>query len=65
MSNNLTTEEIFMKDFECPSNCKYNVGSMIPNQKGTKQGYVCSCICMKAFVAGYNKGVELKTKRNE
>lgn len=41
MSNNLTPEEIFMKDFECPSNCEYNVGSIIPNQKkkGTKQDY--------------------------
>ena len=61
----MTPEKIFIKYYECPSDCQYNVGTMIPNQKGTKQGFVCCCICMKAFVAGYNKSIELKTKRNE
>ena len=61
----MTPEKIFMKAFKCPSNCDYNVGAIIPNQKDTKQGYVCNCICMKAFVAGYNKGIKLKIKRNK
>lgn len=63
MSNNLTPEQIFMKDFKCPSNCEYNVYTN-PDIKGTKNGYICNCICMKAFVAGYNKCIELKTKEN-
>lgn len=58
----MTPEEIFMKEFECPSNCEYNIYKN-PDFKGTKNGYICMCICMKAFVAGYNKGVELKNKK--